>query len=243
VRLRGAPATLVGPTLAQACAWAGELVTSGVVTRFSFETYEREVERYGGAAGVRVAESVFAADSAVVTELLAAAPPPYDDPITTAVAGADDLLDGLGLSPADRLAFYRSAGATTRSGGREYRARGAVLRSALRRAALRAEPFGRRLRPARSALTAAAQELASLRRRDLLARTPTDLYRSFVHLHLNRLLGPDAAREQLIMELLLRTRESLVRTPSAEIYRAPPEIASVLSATPAERTARDEVSP
>lgn len=42
----------------------------GILTRFAFETYERELERYGGEAGMQHAEELFFRDSRTVTELL-----------------------------------------------------------------------------------------------------------------------------------------------------------------------------
>ena len=44
-------------------------------------------------------------------------------------------------------------------------------------------------------------------------RSLEELAASFVHLHCNRLLGPDPATERLVLGLLLRTRESLDRAP------------------------------
>jgi thiopeptide-type bacteriocin biosynthesis protein len=39
------------------------MVRSGLLSRFQLDTYEREVERYGGAAGITPAEKLFHADS------------------------------------------------------------------------------------------------------------------------------------------------------------------------------------
>jgi thiopeptide-type bacteriocin biosynthesis protein len=47
----------------RALAFAEELVHAGVVTRYSLATYERELERYGGAAGIELCERLFHRDS------------------------------------------------------------------------------------------------------------------------------------------------------------------------------------
>jgi class I lanthipeptide synthase len=47
----------------RAIAFAEELVHAGVVTRYGLATYERELERYGGAAGVVLCEQLFHHDS------------------------------------------------------------------------------------------------------------------------------------------------------------------------------------
>ncbi|MBV8371357.1 MAG: lantibiotic dehydratase [Candidatus Eremiobacteraeota bacterium] len=47
----------------RALAFADELASSGVVNRFALATYERELERYGGAAGIELCERLFHLDS------------------------------------------------------------------------------------------------------------------------------------------------------------------------------------
>jgi thiopeptide-type bacteriocin biosynthesis protein len=49
----------LGLLLQQLCGWAADLVADGECTRFGFDTYEREVERYGGEGGIRAAEAIF----------------------------------------------------------------------------------------------------------------------------------------------------------------------------------------
>jgi thiopeptide-type bacteriocin biosynthesis protein len=48
---------------ASALAFAEELVRAGVVTRYALATYERELERYGGADGIGLCERLFHLDS------------------------------------------------------------------------------------------------------------------------------------------------------------------------------------
>jgi lantibiotic biosynthesis protein len=47
----------------RALAFADELARGGVVNRFALATYERELERYGGAAGIELCERLFHLDS------------------------------------------------------------------------------------------------------------------------------------------------------------------------------------
>jgi len=64
VRLRLRSGDGGGATLRErALAFAEELVQSGVVTRYGLATYERELERYGGAAGIELCERLFEHDS------------------------------------------------------------------------------------------------------------------------------------------------------------------------------------
>ncbi|MFI9363785.1 lantibiotic dehydratase C-terminal domain-containing protein [Kitasatospora sp. NPDC053057] len=57
-----------------------------------------------------------------------------------------------------------------------------------------------------------AARLSDLDRRRLLGRPLPDLCDSYVHLHCNRLLGPDRTTEHIVLELLFRTRQSLAAT-------------------------------
>ena len=107
VRWRGQPERLTGellPALHQALA---PLLRDRVVWSLQLGTYEREVERYGGADGIELAEQLFHADSDAVLELL-----PYfagDDAADLrwqmALLGSDALLDDLGFDLEQKLAL------------------------------------------------------------------------------------------------------------------------------------------
>ncbi|GAA3838156.1 lantibiotic dehydratase [Sphaerisporangium flaviroseum] len=56
--------------LGDVAGWAGRLTASGLLKDYSFATYSREIERYGGPALIEHAESLFRHDSAAVTLLL-----------------------------------------------------------------------------------------------------------------------------------------------------------------------------
>jgi thiopeptide-type bacteriocin biosynthesis protein len=51
-------------------AWASQLMQSGQCTEFAFDTYDREIERYGGTAMLNVIEKVFHADSVACAHML-----------------------------------------------------------------------------------------------------------------------------------------------------------------------------
>ncbi|MGW0659882.1 lantibiotic dehydratase [Streptodolium elevatio] len=71
LRLHGDPRTLSAKVLPELLAWANSLTGEGLCERFAVDTYEREIERYGGPLAMPWAESLFAADSHAVAELLA----------------------------------------------------------------------------------------------------------------------------------------------------------------------------
>ncbi|MEA2126111.1 MAG: lantibiotic biosynthesis protein [Solirubrobacteraceae bacterium] len=206
VRFHGEPEALLGPLMQGVCEWAGELIAGGSCSSFAFDTYEREVERYGGEEGIRTAEAVFAADSPAVAEIVRLGRQgelPFD--VTTVAAlSIDDLLDALGLDADERLALYRDAAPLSRKDGDDYRRRRRDLRALLGRPHADS-PLAAALAARRAALIPAGAQLGSL------DRTRAQLCRSYIHLHANR-LGPSVP-EQRVLQLLRRTREGLSRAP------------------------------
>jgi thiopeptide-type bacteriocin biosynthesis protein len=207
IRFRGDPAILIGHLMPQVCQWASELIQDGVCSKYSFDTYEREVERYGGQQGISLAERIFMADSCYVAEVLHAVAEKRlsRDPLTLAIVSTDDLLASLGLPLAARTAFYRAAVPTTPSGGREYRRRKSDLRKRLSQGG---DVELAHLMAARSkALAGVVGPFTALHN-----HPDTDLYRSYVHMHFNRILGTGREDEQLMLELIRRTRDGLGRS-------------------------------
>ena len=58
VRFHGEPEVLLGPLIDRVASWARALVDEQICARFAFDTYEREVERYGGADAMSIADSL-----------------------------------------------------------------------------------------------------------------------------------------------------------------------------------------
>jgi thiopeptide-type bacteriocin biosynthesis protein len=217
LRFAGEPDRLLRDLLPRICDWADELVSTGSCRRLSFDTYEREIERYGGVEAMATVEAVFAADSAAVADILhlARTTPSPPDRTTLAMQSVDSLLDELGLDAAVRTALYRDGVSNRRASAEEYRHRQQTLRRLLGEAFDRQdEPeLARILRARRAALGGPAADLRGLARAGRLAAPIDVICRSIVHLHCNRLLGSEPPSEQLVLGLLLRTREGLERAP------------------------------
>ncbi|UQX04767.1 lantibiotic dehydratase [Streptomyces sp. RerS4] len=205
LRLRGNPSVLV-PALSD---WAGGLLADGHVSRFTFDVYDREIERYGGLIGMDVTEQLYSADSSAVLDLLSLdhAGQSQLDRTGLALLTIDDLLTGLGLSEAERVRFYHRETPQRRLAGAEYRTRKAEFCDLLRSPPPR--PIGDVLSRRRPHLADVADRLADLKRRRQLGKTLPELCHSYVHLHCNRLLGTDRAAENTALELLYRTRHSI----------------------------------
>ena len=127
------PERLMSRLAPEFCSWATGLMSDGVCLRFCFDTYEREVERYGGVEGTAVAETLFTADSHAVAELLYLSQQRLlsIDRTTLAILSVDDMLAGLGLAKPERRQLYQEYVASRYETGPEYRQRKEILRSLL----------------------------------------------------------------------------------------------------------------
>jgi thiopeptide-type bacteriocin biosynthesis protein len=220
LRFRGASERLTGKLLPRICAWAQSLIHSGMGTRLSFDTYERELERFGGQAGTEVAEAIFGSDSRAVLEILRLNRDAVlgMDLTALAILTIDDLLAGLGASEAQRTEWYRNRAGSQRAAGEEYRRRKDSLRSLLGdpegiRSQRGGDAVARVLAAQRSKSGAARQRLDELEAAGLLFQPKAQLFSSYVHLHCNRLLGVDGTAEEQALGLLARTRNGLSRAP------------------------------
>lgn len=126
IRFADEPGQLLSSLLPRICAWAHDLLAGALWTSLAFDTYEREIERYGGTPAMELAEAIFAVDSGTAVELvhlLRGAPPPPLDRTTLTVLSTDGLLGALGLDAGRRLALYRDAVVTRSETSAEFRRR------------------------------------------------------------------------------------------------------------------------
>ncbi|MGH3625221.1 MAG: thiopeptide-type bacteriocin biosynthesis protein [Sciscionella sp.] len=109
-------------------------VDDGVLARFEVVGYERELERYGGPAGLDCCERLFCAESLAVVRLIELAgllPADSDvDSADLALLCADTMLAGLGL---DRAAVVELTGRVRRGYAEEFAADPTVSSRALNR--------------------------------------------------------------------------------------------------------------
>src|SRR5262249_29903506 len=110
LRFHGQPARLHAEVLPALQASAAPLLADGRACRLQIDTYEREVERYGGPEGVVLAERMFHADSEAVLELseLLVEDARGDVRWRLALLGMHLLLTDLGLDLDGRRAVLRA---------------------------------------------------------------------------------------------------------------------------------------
>ncbi len=226
LRLRGEPAKLLAEVLPAFAAWGHALVDSGLMRNFVLDSYDREIERYGGLQGMELAECIFEADSSAVTAITALRISRALElsPVDLALHTVDDLLLHLGLKATERLNLYRMLrqGQEKQFGGQVERLRknfhnyrktaqrivgdpvwvveqrgGQQLQDCLQQRATQLYELGRQLK------TLEEQGKLEISRRDFLG--------SCVHMHCNRLLGVNRQQEFEVMYDLERTLESLQR--------------------------------
>ena len=188
-----------------------DALARGLVRRLVFDTYEREIERYGGDAGVEAAEQYFWADSEAIVQLL--------DPVKgigishdlrwqAAIPGVDRLLSDLGVDLAAKLQVMRKLRDRF---GREFHADAAFARQlAAKYRAVRPglerlldsdastptlDVFARRSTHARDALV----RLHTAAHAGLLEVPVAVLAESYVHMHLNRLFRAEQRAQELVI--------------------------------------------
>lgn len=217
LRVRGDPSRLVREVLPKLTEWTANLVKSGRCSRVCLDTYDREIERYGGLDAMTLAEQIFAADSQAVAELL------YletrrrltFDRTVLAVITVDDLLGSLGLTETARLTWYSQQVGDRRPSASRYRELNPILRELLiapcKDGSAHAD-WTEILVERRRNLEGVARRLRILEESAVLSRSFDDLCTSYVHMHQNRLLGVDRAAEQLTLALALRAREGIAAT-------------------------------
>jgi lantibiotic biosynthesis protein len=218
VRLHGAPDRLLGalPALHRA---AAPFLADGLLWRIGLDTYQREVERYGGPAGILLAERLFCVDSEAVGEILAGleGDTAADARWRLALLGCDLLLADLGLDLPARLALMTEVRARyarehhadvllERKLGEKFRAERLALEALLdpRAQGPLRDPI---LGPGVAALRRRAQRLApivaELAAAPLTVPLPT-IAPSYLHLHCIRMLRGPVRRQELVVYDFLR---------------------------------------
>jgi thiopeptide-type bacteriocin biosynthesis protein len=225
LRLHGEPGRLHAEVLPGLEAAAAPLLEAGQLWRMQLDTYEREVERYGGDRGIELAERVFAADSEAVLTILGSlsGDAGLDLRWRLAMAGIELLFEDLGLTLEEKRSVARRAresfgrefgidGNFRGRVGQRYRAERARLEALLDPGQAPPAPLAAGLEALRRRSLQLAPVTAELRQLSQAGRrsaTLADIARSFAHMHVNRLLrSAHRAQELVLYELLDRAYSS-----------------------------------
>jgi thiopeptide-type bacteriocin biosynthesis protein len=244
VRFHGEPGAVsqLIPAIHDCCA---PLVADGLIHRVQLDTYDREIERYGGDAGIDLAEQLFHADSEAVlavTSTLDAASE-LDERWRYALLGIDQILADLRLDLAQRRSvigdqragFGAEYAVTTvfeRSLGAKYRNERLQLEAMLGGASdgnLAAVRDAYRRRSERS--RAVVDQLLARERSGRLTVAVAELAKSFIHMHANRCLRSAARPQELVIyDFLERCYTSQVARAKPPRARARPDAAQAAAA-------------
>lgn len=204
------------------------LMEAGWLWKFEVDTYEPELERYGGVAGMAPAEELFWHDSRAVLDLVRAYPGDDGAPWRwrLGLAAVDLLLDDLGFDLEGKAGILHQARTALRQEfqpslelerqlGAKFRPLRRELEALLAGTAQdpRAEP-GLAILAARSrALRGCMATLRAAEAGGALQRPCAELATSFTHLHLNRLLrASQRVQEFVIYDFLGRLHDSRMAT-------------------------------
>jgi thiopeptide-type bacteriocin biosynthesis protein len=237
LRVSGDPAWLHHEVVPRVHALAHRELSRGTISSYQLDTYDREVERYGGGEAIAIAEQLFCADADAVLALLPLVAGDPDLRWKLALVGMDRLFADLNYPLERRLAVVRG----TRAGyGREFGASPAFdhqlgdrfrpERSGLEKLVAAATRSGDDpLAPAWHAFAARsariaplAPELAALDAAGRLTARLDDIVASYLHMYCNRLLRAAARQQELVLnDFLVRLYESqLARARKAPVASA-----------------------
>ncbi len=217
----GSPRDRVQPRLESALA---PLLEEGLIWKWQYDTYFREVERYGGGTGVLCAEEAFCHDSIAVAQLLELLEedPDRDLRWQFALLGSEALIDDFSFDPARRGGLLESMRNSYHSEfevstpakkalGDKFRRHRPTLESMLARGDGR--PSVRRadevLRERSTGMRRIADAVRDLERRGEFTTTIEDFVRSLVHVHMFRILqNTHRAHELVLYDFLWRIHEA-----------------------------------
>jgi thiopeptide-type bacteriocin biosynthesis protein len=222
VRFHGTPTTLrrtVWPALQKELQ---PFLPDRRIWRLALDTYEREVERYGGPEGIELAEALFHADSDLALDILDQLAPGdrgLDQRWRLTLRGIDLLLVSFGMDLAAKQTVIAQARSTferefrvDRTLRRQIGARFRLERGALARLLSWTPETGDSLAPGCRALAARStrlrgivDELLAQERAGRLSRPLNQWVASVVHMHVNRLVrGLPRQHEFVLYEFLAR---------------------------------------
>lgn len=210
--------------LAFALPWSAQLARRGQIQRCSLETYEREVERYGGPEAIDLLEQVFTVDSVLTSDLIA-----FQhgrrlilDPLAVAVCTLNQFFTSWGYDGWQCLEWTHQA-SEKYAWSKEFRPerkRYCDLLSPCRQLSLDLVEQRALLldlvRPHEAFLNGVGMQVRHLAEEGKLWVSEASLLNSLAHMHINRLLGMDRGRENQVYAFWRHTLDSLARRPALD---------------------------
>ncbi|HJV47796.1 MAG TPA: lantibiotic dehydratase [Geothrix sp.] len=219
LRFHGVPGRLLSDWLPRVHEHLRAPLAQGLLWRWQIDTFEPELERYGGLHGFALAEAWFFEDSRRILDRLVAGPT-MEDRWRSGLVEMDAIWAALGLSLAERRGLaeasreaFRKEFGDAGEGAAQIGAKFRGLRKALE------QDFEGAATEASAALaTGSLSRLRDACHRGLVQADRIHLAGSLAHMHLNRLLrAHPREHEWVLMEFLVRLYESrMARSPSRD---------------------------
>jgi thiopeptide-type bacteriocin biosynthesis protein len=207
--------------LAHVLPWSAQLARRGQLRRVALDTYEREIERFGGPEAIDLLEQVFTVDSVLTSNVIATQYAHHLtlDPLAVAVFTLNSLFTALGCDDQQRLEWTRQASDkyAWSEAFRPQRKRYCDLLAP--QGELGPDEASQRMllldlvRPSMASLGELSAQIHSLVEAEQLWVSEMSLLGSLAHLHVNRLLGIDRNRENQVYAFWRHTLDALQRRP------------------------------
>lgn len=209
--------------LTQAVGFSRQLVQRGVIRRMCVDSYDREVERYGGPEAIDEMEKIFTTNSNALSSLVTAL---YQkqitlDPLAVAVLSLDQFFQFWGLVPQERLHYIQSQ-SEKYAESEAFRPQRKLFTELLAPWDTNSELVLREQREKICSILSIQEQVVKevsahmhkLAIDGMLWQSEESILTSLAHMHLNRLLGIDQERERKIYAFWRHTLESLQRRPA-----------------------------
>ena len=227
LRFHGDPQALSARVMPQLWQLVNQQAQQGKIWRMQIDTYEREIERYGGMEGIQIAERLFQFDSELALELLASISDRLGSQTRWRLAfcSVDRLLQGLGFELKARRDLLNNMGKSqeknftvNQSYKKQLSERFRKERQTLEKILTTPEELTEFPASAHAALTRFTGQLKVVRtqlqekqRAGEFQRSITELAGSYIHMHLNRMFrSTPNAQEMVLYDFLTRTYDSIL---------------------------------
>lgn len=208
----------IQPMLAAILQWSRQQVEIGYIQRYMIDTYEREVERYGGPMTIDLLEQVFTIDSAITSTIISSMSTNRLslDAIAIAVFTLDHFFASWGCDFHQRLLWTQN-NSDKYASSKEFRLQRKLYCDLLApgenqmdlETATQRKYLLELVKPQEAPLGRLAVQVRTCAEQETLWMPEEAILGSLAHMHVNRLLGIDPPRERQIYAFWRHTLDSL----------------------------------
>jgi lantibiotic biosynthesis protein len=221
LRFNGLSSKLMTEGMSCIYEWARNLQREGAIHHFQIDTYDPEIERYGGVHLLNKAEDIFWRDSELVQYWLSQnkEKPFHLSNETFSVISIIDYLEQFKLSKTEQLNWFEER-FNYKEFSKEFRQQKNELIKyfniySKEKARAGTDFFSNLFSVRKQSIGNFLIKMSEVKEYDL-TNTPDEIISSFIHLHLNRLIGINRNKEKELMSLAYNTLRDMI---NSEKYR------------------------